>query len=105
MLPAHQSPFKGARTRLNQIIDSHRQSLARLYNHLSEPKTVPECFTPLFNRVLKEHEVHLATGETVAHLNYLVQRGNVNREINSDGLYTYQADPNSQFIHADDVAA
>ena len=105
VLPAHQSPFKGARTRLNQIIDSHRQSLARLYNHLSEPKTVPECFTPLFNRVLKEHEVHLATGETVAHLNYLVQRGNVNREINSDGLYTYRADPNSQFIHADDVAA
>ena len=49
--------------------------------------------------------MHLATGETVAHLNYLVQRGNVNREINSHGLYTYQADPNSQFIHADDVAA
>ena len=105
VLPAHQSPFKGARTRLNQIIDGHRQSLARLYNHLSEPKTVPECFTPLFNRVLKEHEVHLATGETVAHLNYLVQRGNVNRKINAEGLYTYHANPNSQFIHADDVAA
>ena len=49
--------------------------------------------------------MHLATGETVAHLHYLVQRVNVNREINSDGLYTYRADPNSQFIHADDVAA
>ena len=53
VLPAHQSPFKGARTRLNQIIDSHRQSLARLYNNLAEAKTVPECFVHLFNRELK----------------------------------------------------
>jgi hypothetical protein len=105
VLPAHQSPFRGAKTRLNQIIDSHRQSLALLYKNLAESKTVPECFIYLFNRELKEHEVHLATGETIAHLNYLLQRGNVTREINSEGLYTYRANPNSQFIHADDVAA
>jgi glyoxylase-like metal-dependent hydrolase (beta-lactamase superfamily II) len=105
VLPAHQSPFRGAKTRLNQIIDSHRQSLALLYKNLAKSKTVPECFIYLFNRELKEHEVHLATGETIAHLNYLLQRGNVTREINSEGLYTYRANPNSQFIHADDVAA
>ena len=49
--------------------------------------------------------MHLATGETIAHLNYLVQRGNVTRDVNADGLYTYTANPNSEFIRADDVAA
>ena len=72
---------------------------------MAKAKTVPECFVHLFNRELKEHEVHLATGETIAHLNYLVQRGNVTRDVNADGLYTYTANPNSEFIHADDVAA
>ena len=72
---------------------------------MAEAKTVPECFVHLFNRELKEHEVHLATGETIAHLNYLVQRGNVTRDVNTDGLYTYTANPNSEFVHADDVTA
>jgi glyoxylase-like metal-dependent hydrolase (beta-lactamase superfamily II) len=105
VLPAHQTPFKGARTRLNQIIDGHRQSLARLYDFLATPRTVPECFDVMFNRQISDGEIQFATGETLAHLNYLVQNGNITRSVDEAGLHSYRANPHAHYIHLDEAAA
>ncbi len=101
VLPAHQAPFRGVRVRLNQIIDSHRLALAKLYDFLEEPRLLPDCFQCLFKREIGENEIQMATGETVAHLNYLWHRGNVYREINTRGQYEYRSDPETHYIDVD----
>ena len=101
VLPAHQAPFRGVRIRINQIIDSHRLALANLYNFLMKPKLLPDCFTCMFGREIKENEIQMATGETVAHLNYLLHRGNISRELNEQGRYLYQSNPEARYIDAD----
>ena len=97
----HQAPFTGVRVRLNQIIDSHRLALANLYNLLMEPKVLPECFYCMFGREIGDEEIQMATGETVAHLNYLWHRGNIGRQVNTGGRYEYQSDPAARYIDAD----
>jgi glyoxylase-like metal-dependent hydrolase (beta-lactamase superfamily II) len=101
VLPAHQSPFTGVRVRLNQIIDSHRLALANLYDLLMEPKLLPECFSCLFGREIGDNEIQMATGETVAHLNYLWHRGNIQRRINAEDRYEYQSDPEARYVDAE----
>jgi glyoxylase-like metal-dependent hydrolase (beta-lactamase superfamily II) len=101
VLPAHQSPFTGVRVRLNQIIESHRLALANLYDLLMTPKLLQECFTSLFSRDIGDGEIQMATGETVAHLNYLLHRGNIKRRINADDRYEYQSDPEARYIDAE----
>ena len=101
VLPAHQSPYTGVRVRLNQIIDSHRLALAKLYELLLTPKLLPECFECLFGRAIGDNEIQMATGETVSHLNYLWHRGNIQRHLDNDGRYTYQSDPAARYIDAE----
>jgi hypothetical protein len=55
----------------------------------------------MFGREIGDDEIQMATGETVAHLNYLWHRGNIQRRINSDGRYEYQSDPEARYIDAD----
>jgi hypothetical protein len=43
----------------------------------------------------------MATGETVAHLNYLWHRGNISRQLNDDGRYEYQSDPDARYVDAE----
>ena len=66
-----------------------------------EPKVLPECFHCMFGREIGDDEIQMATGETVAHLNYLWHRGNIQRRINTDGRYEYQSDPEARYIDAD----
>jgi hypothetical protein len=66
-----------------------------------EPKLLPECFNCLFGRDIGDNEIQMATGETVAHLNYLWHRGNIQRRVNSDDRYEYQSDPEAHYIDAE----
>ena len=59
----------------------------------------------MFSRQITDGEIQFATGETLAHLNYLVQNGNVSRAVNESGLHVYQANPHSHYIHFDEAAA
>jgi hypothetical protein len=45
----------------------------------------------LFKRELDESQVGLAMGECVAHLNYLHQRGQLERNVDEQGRYRYQS--------------
>ncbi|MGZ5238560.1 MAG: MBL fold metallo-hydrolase [Caldimonas sp.] len=79
VLPAHNDPFRGLHARLDHLERGHDKSLTRLRAILGEPKRAVDVFGALFARSITSEPqlLGLATGESLAHLNYLVQRGEV----------------------------
>jgi glyoxylase-like metal-dependent hydrolase (beta-lactamase superfamily II) len=90
VLPAHNSPFKGLHARAGELIDSHRRGLARLENLLSEPKRAVEVFGALFARPITADLLGMATGEAIAHLNYLSGAGRAVRESDNAGVWRWR---------------
>jgi glyoxylase-like metal-dependent hydrolase (beta-lactamase superfamily II) len=90
VLPAHNSPFKGLHARIDELLRSHRDSLATLQDALSTPKRAVDVFSALFARPIKPAILGMATGEAVAHLNYLTKRGRAVREIDGDGIWRWR---------------
>ena len=76
VLPGHKLPFTGLPLRLTQMIDNHDGALARLRDHLAQPRRATDCFAPLFKRQIGPAEYGLALVEAVAHLNHLTRTGN-----------------------------
>ena len=89
VLPAHNVPFRGAHDRLDALIRGHEVMLDRLISRLKVPKKVTDLFTAMFGRQIEEDALSLATGETLAHLNCLIARGQVQRQTHDDGVDTY----------------
>ncbi|WP_240946131.1 MBL fold metallo-hydrolase [Pseudomaricurvus alkylphenolicus] len=89
VLPAHEEPFKGVGVRLTQLIEFHKDKLSQLFNLVDEPKQVVECFPAVFRREISGGATLPAVGETLAHLNSLIQRRMVMRQENPDGVDTY----------------
>jgi glyoxylase-like metal-dependent hydrolase (beta-lactamase superfamily II) len=87
VLPAHNEPFMGLHARLNHLRQSHQRSLERLRQALREPKRVVDVFGTLFARPINSdyNLMSLATGEALAHLNYLVARDEVSVWTGDDG--------------------
>ncbi len=93
VLPAHQEPFTGLHERLMQMQHSHERSLERLYRHLRQPARAVDCFSVLFRRRIHGPHVMLATGESLAHLNCLISRRMIDREIDEFGVAWYRQRP------------
>lgn len=91
VLPAHNEPFHGLHARLDALADGHAVSLSRLREHLVAPRRAIDVFVPLFKRQIEPGRVFaLATGESLAHLNYLVGRGETTRREDANGVNWYQ---------------
>ncbi|HEY2685013.1 MAG TPA: MBL fold metallo-hydrolase [Steroidobacteraceae bacterium] len=90
VLPAHNSPFAGLHQRIDELMDSHREGLSRLTTLLSAPKRVVDVFPALFNRPITPELLGMASGEALAHLNYLWHRGEVERRL-VDGVWWWVA--------------
>ena len=91
VLPAHNEPFRGAHVRLQALIDGHEKSLSRLRQRLAEPKRAVDVFTALFGRPIGDDVLHMATGESIAHLNCLIHRGQARADLHKDGALRYSA--------------
>ena len=91
VLPGHKLPFTGLPFRLIQMADNHETALDRLRGHLATPRTAAQCFVPLFKREIGAAEYGLALVESMAHLNFLLQRGEVSRWLDGDGAWHWQA--------------
>ncbi len=91
VLPAHQEPFKHNPDRMQHMIDEHYQQLAELKAHLDKKMTAIDARRCMFNRKLDQVQKVLATGETMAHLRYLTQRGEVIEQVDEVGLTWFQA--------------
>jgi glyoxylase-like metal-dependent hydrolase (beta-lactamase superfamily II) len=90
VLPSHNDPFHGLHARIQQLIDGHEQALLRLHETLLEPKTASDVFHLLFRRRIGSEVLAMATGESIAHLNCLMRRGHVTREIDRSGVMWYR---------------
>lgn len=91
VLPAHNEPFNGLHARLQALRAGHERGLERLREALATPRRVVDLY-----RVLFAHEVGsnsmimtMATGETLAHLNYLLARGEISANLRDDGCVWY----------------
>jgi glyoxylase-like metal-dependent hydrolase (beta-lactamase superfamily II) len=90
VLPAHNLPFRGLHARLDGLIAGHERSLERLLTRLVEPQRVIDVFDALYKRPIDGDELlGLATGEALAHLNYLRARGQIIRTRGPDGVDRY----------------
>lgn len=89
VLPAHGLPFKGLHRRLRQLIEHHEQHLAALQKSCSVPSVAVDLLPVLFKRSLDREQRNLALGECIAHLNCLLGRGVLQRNLRDDGVYLY----------------
>ena len=90
VLPAHNSPFKGLHARIDQLISGHHRGLAHLVERLAKPRRAVDLFGSLFTRPITGELLGMATGETMAHLNYLWKIGNIIRELDNQGVYWWR---------------
>lgn len=91
VLPAHNEPFRGLHARLDYLSRSQHQALDRLRDALSEPRRAVDVFGQLFSRPIDSPGLlGMATGESIAHLNYLMHRGEAMRETGVDGFHWYR---------------
>jgi glyoxylase-like metal-dependent hydrolase (beta-lactamase superfamily II) len=91
VLPAHDDPFLRLHARLDHLDRSHRRALDRLEGLLAEgPRRVVDVFPVLFARKIDDDLLSLATGEALANLNWLIERGRVVVTEDSQGVAWYQ---------------
>ena len=90
VFPAHGKPFRGAHERLDALIAEHEDGLQALEAWCEEPKRAIDAFPPLFNREINDANLIMATGEAVAHLNYLVEQGRISVETDNGGVNWYR---------------
>ena len=91
VLPGHKLPYFGLPYRLAEIAADHERALDRLWTHLATPKPATECFPVLFKRPVGPETFGMALGESVAHLNCLLQRGLVSRDLSPQGAWLWRA--------------
>ncbi len=91
VLPAHGKPFRGAHARLGQLIHEHDTGLTALRKMCKEPKRAVDVFPALFKAKITGSNLMFATGESIAHLNYLLNIGQMTVDTDEDGVNWYQA--------------
>lgn len=93
VLPAHNECFHGLHARLDALAHGQDRAIERLRRMLGEPRRATDVFGALFGRPIAESDVSLlgmATGESQACLNYLLHRGEVDRQLDADGVAWYR---------------
>ncbi len=76
VLPGHQLPFRGLHTRLAELALHHEKRCALIAEACRrEPRSAAELVPVLFTRQLDPHQMSFAFSETLAHVNYMLRRG------------------------------
>jgi glyoxylase-like metal-dependent hydrolase (beta-lactamase superfamily II) len=100
VLPSHNECFRGLHARLDYLAMAQERTLDRLRKTLKEPRRAIDVFVALFGRSIDETDgglLNLATGESIACLNYLLHLGEITRQADHEGVVWYQ-------IHQDRLA-
>ena len=91
VLPAHNEPFHGLHMRLDQLAADHADKLEKLVELCAEPRTAVESFSTLFRKPIGDSDYGIATGEAVAHLHWLEERGKLKRITDANGVDRFVA--------------
>lgn len=90
VLPSHDFPFRGLHGRLDDLRSHHQTRLDAALDFCTDPQTATDVIPSLFERKIGVFEFGFAIGETLAHLNYLVTDGALERRRDSDGIIRYR---------------
>lgn len=91
VLPAHGLPFRGLRARVDALVEHHDEQLDRVQSACRErPQSAFDILPVMFDRKLDVQQLMFAMGESIAHLNCLMQQGRVQRE-QVDGIWRFSA--------------
>jgi len=90
VIPSHGDPFYNANKRIDEIIAHHEERLDRIVADLQMEMSAYDVCQKLFPRELTVHEWRFAIGETLAHLEYLHQRGECQRKTVDDTWIYYR---------------
>jgi len=93
VLPAHNECFRGLHARIDELDRQQARAIERLRQALIEPKRAVDVFAHLFSRPIGDVDINLlsmATGESLACLNYLVNRGEARSQVDADGAAWYR---------------
>ncbi len=92
VLPGHGLPFHGLHTRIDELTEHHALRCARVADSCRvQPLSVADLVPALFDRVLDAHQTGFAFGEVLAHVNYMLGRGELAKEIGNDGVCRFRA--------------
>ena len=91
VLPGHGRPFEDGGNRARVIAQHHERRLGSILQVIRrEPHTASEITDEIFGTTLLNFERRLALGEALAHLQYLLERGEIERIQQDDGTYLYK---------------
>jgi glyoxylase-like metal-dependent hydrolase (beta-lactamase superfamily II) len=90
VLPAHGQPFRGVHDRLDELTAEHLTALDKLHDWCREPVRAVDVFPALFKGRISKSNLILATGESIAHLNYLLAAGQLAASSDADGVLWYE---------------
>ena len=75
VLASHKLPFRGLHARVRALEAHHRERLDKIKNFLKDGPLTAAAFVPLLFGDLDAHQMGIALGEALAHLNHLVATG------------------------------
>jgi len=88
VLPGHQLPFYGLHTRIDELIDHHGKRCAAIADACrTTPHSAADLVPVVFHYALTPHEMSFAFSEVLAHVNYMVERGDVVWAEPKDGVH------------------
>ena len=91
VLPSHGKPFRDVKKRLDALIGEHETCLCDLHEFCREPKRVIDVFPTLFKSKITDSNLVMATGEAIAHLTYLLDKGEFERTIDDNEVCWYRS--------------
>ena len=87
VLPGHHVPFTGLHERLAELGRHHADRCALIADAARhQPRTAAELLPVLFKRQMDSHQTGFAFGETLAHVNYMRGRGELEQFRDTDGV-------------------
>jgi len=85
VLPSHGMPYYGVHERIGELREHHRKRLAETADFLRQPRTALDLARAMFPHVEGPDNIGFALGETLAHVNYLLNEGVVGEDRDAGG--------------------
>ncbi|AHC73821.1 beta-lactamase-like protein [Candidatus Endolissoclinum faulkneri L5] len=90
VLPGHELPYNGLQKRCSALLSHHREQLKLALEVCSVPSTAIDITYKMFKRQFETSQLSFAIGETLAHLNYLIETGKIERNLDLSGHWRYK---------------
>ena len=89
VLPSHGRLFRGARERVKQLRDHHRDRLTETFDACVKPCSAADIIPIMFHRELDAHQTTFAIGEALSHLHLLRDEGKLRGATGDDGIVRF----------------